>query len=851
MTISYLEYELQAGFVHNWLIAGPVEIPLLPSSDDDLDGDALNEGARKLKIAQARYQQEPGIEGQPIDRGEAQVGDQTVIWSYVRCLDDHFVDLSTFHHTWHYLRAWAYTRLRVVEAAEVGFVLTTNGPADVWINGEHVHRQEHFAHQDPQSVAFEAALKAGDNEILVRFEAVAARECPYVMALALASGVEAADVEVRIPTPIERTARHQMFEQVFPQAFLETETAFKGRNVMLHWAEDLDARFNYQYSVQDVLNRTHISGQVEAAPGIQLNVGHDFRIWQGPFHVVLRPRSEEYYPPHNVRYQWDLPFYILDTEYVDEPYGTYETRSREALTYAATQEDNVYGQIARMALGMWDEVDLDVILDSIAAINDRGDCSDFYLVGLLGVMYRYMDEPDFPAALKAPLKDCVLNFKYWLDEPGTDAMCYTTENHSILFHTCEILAGQLYPDEIFANVGKPGRWHREKGERLARAWLKTRGATGFWEWDSNCYFEEDLLALSHLVGLAESVTVSELAAVVMDKLLFTMAVNSYKGVFGSTHGRTYAQQIKTGQLEPTSGISRLMWGMGVYNQNLRGLVGMATSEYPFPLLIAEIAKDLPEEMWNRERHIISDEGDEINKVTYKTPDYMMASAQDFRPGEKGYQQHIWQVTFGPDAVVFVNHPPVVSENGAHRPNFWAGNYVLPRVAQWKDVLFALHDLPEDDWLGFTHAYFPVYAFDEYVIRGDWAFARKDDGYLALGASEGLELVRRGPAAYRELRSYGSRNVWICQMGRAALDGDFEHFQNRVLALPVSIEGLDIQFETLRGELLAFSWEGSLHRSGEVQPITGFRHYENPYTSVELPAEMMDIQFDATVMRLQF
>ena len=24
-------------------------------------------------------------------------------------------------------------------------------------------------------------------------------------------------------------------------------------------------------------------------------------------------------------------------------------------------------------------------------------------------------------------------------------MCYTTENHSILFHTCEVLAGQLYP----------------------------------------------------------------------------------------------------------------------------------------------------------------------------------------------------------------------------------------------------------------------------------------------------------------------------------------------------------------------------------------------------------------------
>ena len=39
-------------------------------------------------------------------------------------------------------------------------------------------------------------------------------------------------------------------------------------------------------------------------------------------------------------------------------------------------------------------------------------------------------------------------------------------------------------------------------------------------------------------------------------------------------------------------------------------------------------------------------------MTYKTPDYMLCSAQDWLPGELGYQQHIWQATLGPDAVVF-------------------------------------------------------------------------------------------------------------------------------------------------------------------------------------------------------
>lgn len=844
MATPYLEYTLQDGYVHNWLVAGPVETPAEVEA-----GDALSEPERKLRIVQEKHSRTPDIEGEPVEWQPAQVDGEEVRWTYFRCQDDHFVDLSLFRHRWTYLRAWAYTELSLFDAADVTLELTTNGPADVWINGEHVHRHEHFHHQDPATVTFPASLREDDNQILIRFEAVAARECPYVMALKV-TGVDLEDVDVRVPSGTERTVRHMMLERVFEQSSIEGVANHRGQVVNLHWSEELETNFNYHYSIQGPGSRINISGQTEAKPGEVADIGHPQRIWQGAYRVVLRPVAQEYYD-YNLRIQWDIPFHILDTAYSEVPYDTYEKRAREALEYAAKQSDNLYAEIAKFHLERWDEIDSDLILKAIASINERGDCSDFYLVGLLGAMHRYMDAPDFPEVLKTPLKHCVLNFKYWHDEPGVDAMCYTTENHSILFHTCEILAGQLYPDEVFSNTGETGAWHREKGERLALDWLKTRGATGFWEWDSNCYFEEDLLALSHLVGLAESEQMMELAAVVMDKMLFTMAVNSYKGVFGSTHGRTYAQMIKSGQLEPTSGICRLAWGQGVFNQNLRGLVAMACSEYEFPSIIATIATTLFDEMWNRERHVIDAAGEEVNKVTYKTPDYMLASAQDYRPGQKGYQQHIWQATLGPDAVVFTNHPPTMSEDGAHRPNFWAGNYTLPRVAQWKDVLLALYRLPDNDWMGFTHAYFPTYAFDEYAIRGDWAFARKGEGYLALGASQGLSLIKRGPSAYHEVRSYGTRNVWACQMGRAALDGDFDAFQNRVLQTTFEVEELSVTFDTLRGETLKFGWDDPLRRDGVEQPITGFKHYENPYCVEELPVEKMDIGFGEYLMRLEF
>ena len=84
---------------------------------------------------------------------------------------------------------------------------------------------------------------------------------------------------------------------------------------------------------------------------------------------------------------------------------------------------------------------------------------------------------------------------------------------------------------------------------MALAWLRKRGTGGFVEWDSNCCFEKNLLALSHLADLAENVEVSELAAVLVDKMFFAMAVNSYKGAFASTHGRICTSMIQGSQLE--------------------------------------------------------------------------------------------------------------------------------------------------------------------------------------------------------------------------------------------------------------------------------------------------------------
>ncbi|MDH7487309.1 MAG: hypothetical protein QHJ81_13680 [Anaerolineae bacterium] len=860
MPVYYARYELDNGYIHNWLLAGPQAMPV-----PDLHRFAGKDW--KLQIARQYYTPESCVTQAPVQDETLDVGGAPLTWRYYRCSDDHFVDCTAFYHTCHYLRAWAYSRVMSPAPYEATCVLTTNGPADIWLNGQHVHRQEHFHHQIPYSVSFRASLAEGPNDFLVRFEEVAARECPYVMALRIvadaAQGIEPPPgVFAFVPTSHEGVARREIVERAIEAAYLDRDVFVWDDEITVHWPEDLVTSAELTVRLQTPTGWIYSEARPIAKARHKRIIATAYQVPEGPFHVFLIPSLHEYYEG-NLRLERKIPLIAMRNRYSQSPYGTFDERRAEALTDAARRETNVFSEIAKMALGLWADVKSDVIRETIEGINQRKDCSDFYLVGLLGMLYRYGDNPSFPESLRQPLEECVLNFRYWADEPGADSMWFWSENHQILFHTCQILAGRLYPDRIFTNAGQTGQWHRQRGEERALSWLLKRGAGGFSEWDSNCYFEEDLLALSHLADLAESQPVYDLATVIMDKMFLTMALNSYRGTFGSTHGRTYTPHIKGARGEATAGISRLMWGMGVFNDKIMGTVSLACMEnYGLPRLIGDIAADLPEEMWNRERHAGTLEewcdratGDwEVNKVTYKTPDYMLCSAQDYHPGERGVQQHIWQATLGPDAVVFVTHPPCMSEENSHRPSFWHGNVTLPRVAQWKDVLIAIHKLPDDDWLGFTHAYFPLWAFDEHVLRdGDsgqrWAFARKGDGYLALTAARGLQLVTGGDSAYRELRSYGLRNVWLCHMGRAALDGDFGTFQDRILALDLGFGDLSVRCTTLRGETLAFAWEGPLTRNGQIQAITGFKHYDNPYCVADLPATQMEVRYGDQALRL--
>jgi len=253
---------------------------------------------------------------------------------------------------------------------------------------------------------------------------------------------------------------------------------------------------------------------------------------------------------------------------------------------------------------------------------------------------------------------------------------------------------------------------------------------------------------------------------------------------------------------------------------------------------------------------------EVNKVSYRTPDAMLSTAQDYRRGEKGYQQHIWQATLGPYAVVFVTNPDALDLDG--RPSYWAGNGRMPRVAQHRNVLIAIHDIDrhkspfglEGHHRGFTHAWFPKWAFDE--VRearangaGGWVFGRVGEGYVGLYSHSPFKWTEEGPDAGQELIAPGLTNAWICQIGRRATDGSFDEFVRKVAGGRVEVRGTKVSYNAEGIGMMKLDWSGPFEVGNKPVALRGYRRWDNAYAQVEFGSRRFHIARGARSLDLDF
>lgn len=665
---------------------------------------------------------------------------------------------------------------------------------------------------------------------------------------------------------------------------------------------------------------------------------------------------------------------------------------------------NPYTELLRLKMDAKPDEEVIRGRGGLGRLKARRDTADFVLPAILSIFHRYADSGLISESLVAEAKDTLLGFKYWPDElsewqwrktsemdsahifqmlhdddKGNDAealacqaafdqvdamddMCYWSENHYILFSSGGYLAAQLYPSEVFIASGETGAQRLPKFKRRVLRWLELRYRSGFSEWLSNVYYNEDMPALLALIELSSDQEIKRLATMVLDLLMADMALNSFRGSFGSTHGRTYENKMR-GQDDHTGSAFGLMFGMrDVSVGNMSASMLAASDAYQLPPVIYEMAVDTERrEFVNRQRMGITiDEntlrnwgldfrpvekgGDiengmtlltleayahpatiglfrnmldryawwgnrfyapfkenriliehpelfdrifneqsgikglselvglaekdltrnmrpEVNIYTYRTSDYMLSTAQDWRPGYGGDQQSIWQATLGMEAVCFATHPAKRGKGSDTTPNYWTGYGTLPRAIQAENVVISLYDIDTatalyvKDQLLYTHAYLPRGKYDEtvreVVENGVWFFARKGNAYLALYSSardaDWLDNADDKDKGGRyEIIANGEKTIWICELGRTGdVYAGFAEFMTAVrnAALMRDTETLSVTYLSPSQGRLEVDWHRDLRQNGEIVSVKDYKRYDNPYASADFPGDVIRFELN--------
>lgn len=615
-----------------------------------------------------------------------------------------------------------------------------------------------------------------------------------------------------------------------------------------------------------------------------------------------------------------------------------------------------------------------------AKLDTLQDTRDFDAIELVTLLYDYADDPFLAPGLIDKVEAALTTFKFWYTEPSPDGVIdesyYWSENHQVLYHAIEYLVAQRYPDRAIGRDGRTGAEHLVHARDLLMRWFNFRARYGFTEWHSNVYYEETFDGLFALAEFAEDPAIQQRAAAMVDVLLFDIALHTFRGNFGVTHGRSYKKDEMTGRDDDTWDAVKLLFdrseGAYVSVDDTAAVFLARAARYRLPEAIWRAGRSdatfadrermslpLPEngpydpqsvapggysftdpddlpiwwgmaaltewqvvpltvatinqyDLWDTQlfarfrplrpltEDIVTAQQlsallgplinfgllEEVNTYTYRTPDYLLSSAQDYRPGAMNGQIHSWQATFGADAILFTQHPavPIVQSTRWRDdpdPGYWTGDASIPRSAQYENVAIHIYapqyngtmnppPLDGFNYEPYTHAYVPQDHFDEVVQEGPWTFTRKGDGYAALYSYRPTEWITVDPAVVAtngmskpfDLRATGGPdNVWIIECGRGADWGSFEAFRAAIGAAIVSVSpnppvdgklgGFHVAYVSPSQGPLGFGWTTDFARVGELIPLRDFPRRDNPWSRTEYGTPQTSIVVDGNRMDLDF
>ena len=719
---------------------------------------------------------------------------------------DGLVDWSQFCFTPEYRHSVAATVLEVDQAEWRTLEIACTGPVALWVDGELAGVYTEFAYMEPIASPVRVRLRSGLTTVVAATWQVAFREVRHVLSMR----VIGLPVRVVIPSGGADERAAVVAENVLESIGVE-RWAVGDRVATLTGPSGVALAASVGGGEPTTLVLT--DGSAALPLPADAAAGSSTMLATGELLITLRVDAPECPVTRSLRVA------TIPASTRTAPSGDPESWRRELLDAVAAGNPSSARALAR------DTVEPADLVPALTMIDSRCDCADFEAVGLLHLLHR-VPVDRWPSGLRDRVVGSMLGFKFWIDQPGLDAMCYFTENHQFVWHTAELLAGELFAGEAFSNAGWKGADHAAHGRELAMEWLRRKLTGGFSEFDSNAYLAIDALALCSLVEFAADVEVRQLAECVLDKILLTLASNSWRGIHGAAHGRSYVPTLRSSRFEETAPIMWSLWGMGSLNTAVLPATVLSTARrYRVPPIVRAIATRLPEEWDGRQvyrgdyrlHHDLLERPYGSDVRVWRTPDAMLSSVQDYRSGLPGLQEHIWGATLAPEVQVFATNPAADTNSSSARPNGWAGQRILPRARQHRGTVFALHRS------GPTHLWFPAPLMDEWREDGPWLAARVGDGYVAVAAGGGFDMVRAGEEAGQAFHPRGDGRGFVTTVGRAAVHGSFGEFV-AALTEPEFGENREgdpaVEWVDLDGHRLTLGWTTPFLVDGRPADVDG-------------------------------
>jgi hypothetical protein len=751
------------GFITHYMISGP---KLSPFMDDTVDTNQLRYEKYLRSILPNHNLNCP--EDQIIIGKNSELG---MPWQYYYSFGNWFVDQSNFYSLLNKVELVAAVNLFVEEDIEVSAYLWSYAAMDVWLNKEHICMIENPVYKPIAQQKMIMKLHSGENRIYVRMQNLGVRDTRNIFGIQILNNQE--QIFVRLPD-CENVKSYISIDNwlsdikligntlIFPAAApLGAVLVYDSRNVDLTLADK-------RYVNRDITGLECVELD-KNYPYIIISVLVGEQILSRKFEII--ENIQPLYAPFTTVEQNLENIYNCIADIVKFDRGNNCGFSMLSI-------------LARGAVHRKRQDDIANIYETLNQIESRIDCSDF----LVSALIRYIKNYDVDEQMSERIKTVLLNYRYWMDQIGSDGMCFWSENHSLMFYISAMNAGQMYPDSIFTRANKTGSQMYEIGRSKVLEWIEDIEDRGFEEFLSSGYTCVTFAALLNTMDYSDD-QISNRATKITDNMFRILAEHTFKGSVIAPQGRVYRDVLYPFE-QGVQSLINMLNPQTAYTCGEGWLAFYATSNYKLPndlvdlmqtpliknyqtgnaliclnknedYIMTSVQSPREDSGFSRWKNLSFEPNININSHTYvKSLNERFHGTTCFEPGVYGYQQHMWYAALELDTVVFVNHPGGTCDATSMRPGYWFGNGIMPAIKQLGQVIGSIYLIPQHYPIHFTHIHWANARFEQMKQDGQWLVGKKGNGYIGIWCSDVKEPYN-DQLFNVEYRVYSDNVAYLC------------------------------------------------------------------------------------------